>query len=836
MMPGATCNADRLCVSPFSNGGCLANLMPGWNKVRVCHSEDSPEAEALGYCRPPDPGMDYTEIRIASQNWEAVFMEAWMLQILLSEVLGVPATIETGTADAHLDFYDPLYPLDYGTSNHWGPLRRSLEVGDCRLVGKNESLFADYPACAHVVPEVWNLYNNEYYDLRDAGVVEAAPALGVIGQQNWFITRFTAEQDPTLLTHFGMAGQDNRRKLADTFLRPTTWNTYCQFLSPSRCREADDVAARAPQDSAEKGRYFADGLFTGHFRKTAENDCDTYPDICTGHIADYPCGWTSSVQQQAHHLGIALQSSGSQPGSRGYDYNELTDIVAAANATKSNLMMQWWTPDALYQKFLGTDAELQAVSLPPPTQRCVEAAVKSSERCSEDYLERIGSPDGACMEPPQTIRKLIGNSLWKITQDPARIPPARQSPAYEAIKAYTITGLQLGDLFESWRLRGGDSGFDLRYITCAWMVSNWDEIEQFIPRGYPRVSQKKNQQVHASLYYVALILAIIAAAATVATTVATYRQRHRMVMRHAQVEFLFLLLAGLMLLTVGSITSVLPPSIPSCVATIWFTNLGYTLELAPLIVKVAAINRLMSAAQQLRRVHVNRKSLFGMVYLLCFFVVVFLLLWSIFDTPVEHTSYRLSDDQRTNEDGDTIVWMHTFCQSDSDGWLYGSAVWHSLLLLSATVLAFQTRRLRSEFNEAQTLALMIYSHFLFLILRIITFSIETDDNQWETVRYRSLIFSADAIATLLIYFVSKFTIKEERVLDRQRQQALMAFLDQTPPGMAFLDNTPPGSSGRFRPEAATNSRDGKPPPGPESPIATTDDEAPSDPLAEGGEP
>jgi hypothetical protein len=183
MMPGATCNADRLCVSPFSNGGCLANLMPGWNKVRVCHSEDSPEAEALGYCRPPDPGMDYTEIRIASQNWEAVFMEAWMLQILLSEVLGVPATIETGTADAHLDFYDPLYPLDYGTSNHWGPLRRSLEVGDCRLVGKNESLFADYSACAHVVPEVWNLHNNEYYDLRDAGVVEAAPALGVIGHR-----------------------------------------------------------------------------------------------------------------------------------------------------------------------------------------------------------------------------------------------------------------------------------------------------------------------------------------------------------------------------------------------------------------------------------------------------------------------------------------------------------------------------------------------------------------------------------------------------------------------------------------------------------------------------
>ena len=76
---------------------------------------------------------------------------SWLLQILLSELLDVPATIETGLPDAQLNFYDPRSPFGYGLSNHWDSFRRANKLeGDCTAASKNPDA---YESCAHVVPE-----------------------------------------------------------------------------------------------------------------------------------------------------------------------------------------------------------------------------------------------------------------------------------------------------------------------------------------------------------------------------------------------------------------------------------------------------------------------------------------------------------------------------------------------------------------------------------------------------------------------------------------------------------------------------------------------------------
>lgn len=105
-------------------------------------------------------------------------------------------------------------------------------------------------------------------------------------------------QDPTLLTHLGLSGEANRRKLAETFLRPTTWKDYCDEVSLNQCQTPDNVTLRAPVDESEYDRFFMEGVYKGHFRKTDDNDCDKNPTTCTGHIADYPCGWTSHVDNR----------------------------------------------------------------------------------------------------------------------------------------------------------------------------------------------------------------------------------------------------------------------------------------------------------------------------------------------------------------------------------------------------------------------------------------------------------------------------------------------------------------------------------------------------------
>lgn len=360
--------------NPFFNGGCLYQRKANWTgQVRVCGSEDPPEAEAMGYCRSPSSAthFDYMEIRIHGQNWEAAFFETWVLQILLSEVLHVPTSVETSQPNAKLNFYNIDARMDYGDVDDWACLEKGVQVGDCRNVLVNAAQPQgqdDYQSCCHFIPEVWpsgDLGNNQA--LERMGRIEPALPMGTIGEEHWFIPKFTAERDPTLLSYIGMAGPENRRKLAERFLRPTTWKEYCTEVSPTNCTTTtttnggtsssnDTVAVRPPDpkyDGANSDRFFVEGLYQGHFRKTAKNDCDLNPSSCTGHIFDYPCEWYSYVVPQAYHLGISVEGDGVGPrGSGGYAYGDLVDALKAANATKSDILIFWWTPEAVRIFFL----------------------------------------------------------------------------------------------------------------------------------------------------------------------------------------------------------------------------------------------------------------------------------------------------------------------------------------------------------------------------------------------------------------------------------------------------------------------------------------------------
>lgn len=419
-LEGSVCQTGR-CVSPYYNKGCFAQK--GLNQYhRVCHSEDPPEAVTQGLCRKPDPGLEYAEVRIFTQNWESVFMEAWILQIVLSEVLGVPTTIETGDPNVNLDFFAQGGDWGYGTSNDWEALRRAATNGDCRKVPRFDDE-GKYQSCAHVIPEVWINHMKKVQRLNSEGIVEPPLGLGVVGQQSWFIPKFTGQRDPSLLTYLGLQG--NRRKLAETFKRPTTWGEYCSLVSVTRCQSPDGVAERAPATDDERNRLHVPGLYIGHFRETEENDCQKWPQNCTGHIADFPCGWLSNIEQQTHHLDIALKSSGPDVGAGGWSYSSLLEMWAAANATKSDIMMQWWSPDTLYQKYLNTEAEMQIVTLPPPTQKCVQARIELEDRCNEDSVVRVGNPDGACMVGFHLSRKRPGNGCSLILLECYRSPPIR---------------------------------------------------------------------------------------------------------------------------------------------------------------------------------------------------------------------------------------------------------------------------------------------------------------------------------------------------------------------------------------------------------------------------
>lgn len=208
----------------------------------------------------------------------------------MTEILGIPVTLESGTSQDKVDFYHPASALGYGASYDYGALRRGNEIGDCRKL-KVQKEGEDYQSCAHIMPEVWYGHEPEISALLQEGTIERPGLCGTLGYQGLFIPRFTAEKDTSLLSYLGLVGEENRQKLAGTFLRPTTWLDYCNLVSPHNCTRKDDdpmIAMHYP-GPGEENRYHVEGVYQGHFRPTEENDCVKHPNTCTGHVVVSGC-------------------------------------------------------------------------------------------------------------------------------------------------------------------------------------------------------------------------------------------------------------------------------------------------------------------------------------------------------------------------------------------------------------------------------------------------------------------------------------------------------------------------------------------------------------------
>lgn len=103
----------------------------------------------------------------------------------------------------------------------------------------------------------------------------------------------------------------------------------------------------------------------------------------------------------------------------------------------------------------------------------------------------------------------------------------------------------------------------------------------------------------------------------------------------------------------------------------------------------------------MRRVVLNRRNLFVAVLVILIIIGVVSTVWTVVDPPLKQAEYTVTED--TTDDEDTIVLVQYSCQSNSVVFDYLNLGWTSMLLLIATILAFQARSLRQDFNESQTL-------------------------------------------------------------------------------------------------------------------------------------
>lgn len=263
------------------------------------------------------------------------------------------------------------------------------------------------------------------------------------------------------------------------------------------------------------------------------------------------------------------------------------------------------------------------------------------------------------------------------------------SPAYEVYEAFTFRDVEVNDILTDWIFRGVDKdNFDLRFATCKWMADNLDHItKSFIPPSHPRVLVLSNNSGLTISAYVFSAIALLLNISTAGGI--TYKHQKGTLERSSQIMFLYLLQAGFFMVTLGGLLLALEASTGSCVASIWLIQVGYTVVVVPTLIRVSAIIKIVKESMKMKTVKVDKKKMFRRSIGISGLAAIYCLFWTIFDTPHSQASVEATGDQ--NELGETIVEVSHYCNSGSDIWYYVSFVIQSLLLLSASVLAYQMR-------------------------------------------------------------------------------------------------------------------------------------------------
>ena len=178
------------------------------------------------------------------------------------------------------------------------------------------------------------------------------------------------------------------------------------------------------------------------------------------------------------------------------------------------------------------------------------------------------------------------------------------------------------------------------------------------------------------------------------------------------------------------------------------------LELAPISVKVQAMNTVQSCSNlSFRRIWIDSKKLKKQIILFIVPGLVYLIVWTALDMPKQTESLTLDHSGNAN-----IVNLDRNCSSASVIWNIISYVWQFLLLLSSSVLSFFSRDVEDQNKEIKFIGLLVYSHLMFLIFRIIVWRLSLNGSIRGTTgsSIESISLSLDVIIGVVIYFGSKF--------------------------------------------------------------------------------
>ena len=123
--------------------------------------------------------------------------------------------------------------------------------------------------------------------------------------------------------------------------------------------------------------------------------------------------------------------------------------------------------------------------------------------------------------------------------------------------------------------------------------------------------------------------------------------------------------------------------------SVWLINVGYSLQLVPMIIRVSTIINVVQASRKMKIVKVNMQKLLVRSIGITAIMALYCMFWTIFDPPQSQASIQVTNDR--NEFGETELSVSNHCDSKANLWYLVSFISQAMLLLCGSVLARQMR-------------------------------------------------------------------------------------------------------------------------------------------------
>ncbi len=179
--------------------------------------------------------------------------------------------------------------------------------------------------------------------------------------------------------------------------------------------------------------------------------------------------------------------------------------------------------------------------------------------------------------------------------------------------------------------------------------------------------------------------------------------------------------------------------------------LGYV----PTLIKLSTVNIIMKTPQGslLQQVVPDQYKLKRINSMILLIVVTYLSLWTILDNPRPQKDYRLEKESTI-----VTIYEYTGCASAGRWWEAVAFSFEVILLIATIVLNFSYRGHLKELNEYWSLSILIYSHFFFLVMRILFLMLFYSRMIPNTLylKITSLWIILDSLLASSVYFFPKF--------------------------------------------------------------------------------